>query len=620
MRKMQEKIVVSEEFRLRLIDLGYKKLSDEEMINRIKQLYIEEYREKLDAEIQIFNSLESASLKGKSGYDGAAIHFYSDKNDVNEVYVISQGTQDMVDWDYNIKSMFAGIEYLQASDTNKFTKEALNKFGVDSKKEEIPVIGLSHSLAHNNNTTAYLSYNTFDKVYSVNGAQTNYYQLFRADTNFRFKIMEHFSISKANPDTIYTLDPKQLEAFATEYYADKADNIHQIISLDDPLYAVSGARGFFTLGEVDYIDTNPDYPGLREILDDIPDHVIQDFQELAIQYTLASNEGGLDAAIYDILGVDMSLVREIDGGWSFAKLYVSKQSEIDAMIRNLNDNVPGLVSKIQTITSNADVIFGRLQEAGYITKEQKKLLVTEITKIEHELLGIQTALERNVTVRDSGNFSVQFGGDVGAIAKIAFHLNAIIKIVGNLSEKDFLDILQRIGESHSIQELLESISGGGKSYIGTDLVLTASKGKKEIRVNMSAALRMYQQGASILQEKESHIDRLEQAVEKELFVAYQDERKKVMQRINDMEGNPSLYQFLLSKHGLFPTFQKKITRIQVHEVFLPLEQADLGQEIHTLRESVEKARLQIEGYRNAIESLFDEDERISKQFDLIRGV
>lgn len=620
MNNMTGKIMASEEFRLRLIELEYKNLSNDELINRINQLYIEEYGEKLDVEISVFNSSEAVLLNGQSGYDGTAIHFYSDKNEVNEVYVISQGTQDMVDWDYNIRSMLAGMDHSQAEDTHNFTNEAIGEFGINVEKDQITIIGLAHSLAHNNNTTAYLAYDTFDEVYSVNGAQTNYYQLYLADPNFRDRLEERFSISRSDSDPIYNLDPKQLEEFATEYYADKAENIHQTISLDDPLYAVSGARGFFTLGEVDYIDTNPDYPGLREVMDDIPDHVIQDFQELAIQYTLASKEGGVDAAINDILGVDMDLIREVDDGWSFAKFYVTKHSEFDTLVRNLNDNVPELMSKVQTITSNADVIFDRLMDAGYITKAHKELLVTEITKIEQELLGIQKTLERNVTVRDSGNFSAQFGGDMGAIVKIAIHLNAIKKSVGKLNEKDLFDILHRIGESHSIRELLETMSGGRKSYIGTDMVLTASQGKKEIRVNMSAALRMYQQGASILQEKESHIDRLEQAVEEELFVAYQDEQKKVMQRINDMEGNPSLYQFLLIKHGLFPTFLKKITRIQVHEVILPLEQADLGQEIHTLRESVEKARLQIEGYRNAIESLFDEDERISKQFDLIRGV
>lgn len=614
---MSENLISTNEMRLRMVDLEYKGLNEEEFKRRIKQMYIEENGKDMNANIEIFHSstFETPDIQD-SGYDGTAVHFYSENEGINELYVISQGTQDLKDWEYNIKAMFAGLDYAQARATNVFTEEVKNNITIES---ELSVIGLSHSLAHNNNTTAYLLDDTFDKVYSFNGAQTNYYQLYYADIDFADELNRRYSISILDEDAIYNLDPTQLQAFATEYYADKADNIHQIISLDDPLYAVSGTRGFFTLGEVEYIDTNPDYPGLREIMDDIPDHIVQDFQELAIQYTLSSKEGGLNAAIHDILGVDKDLISEVDDGWSFAKFYISKQSEFDTLVRNLNDNVPDLLAKIQTITSNADVIFGRLMEAGYITEKQKKLLVTELTNIEKELIGIQTTIESNVGVRDTHNFFAQFGGDVGGMLKIAMHLKAMKESLAALNQKDFLDILHRIGASHSIQELLESISTGSKSYIGTDMVLTAGKGKKEIRVNMSAALRMYQQGSTVLQEKELEIERLEEALERELKAAYQEERNKVMQKINDMEGNPGLYQFLLFKHGLFPTFTKKITKIHVHEVIFPLEQADLGQEIHALRESVEKARLQIEGYRNAIESLFEEDERISMQFDLMKG-
>ncbi|MEC5422973.1 hypothetical protein QGM71_05605 [Virgibacillus sp. C22-A2] len=616
---MSEKVVLTQEFRLRLIDLEYKNFPDNEMIRRIEEIYIEEYGKKLGAEIKIFNSSESIRLSDdQSGYDGTAVYFHSKENNIDELYIISQGTQDTVDWNYNLQAMFAGLNISQAEMTNEFVKEVKEKYNI--KKSSTHITGLSHSLAHNNNATAHLLYDTFDKVYSFNGAQTNYYQLYYADDEFTEKIIEHFSIPLANPDAIYNLDPTQLQAFATDYYADKADNIHQIISLDDPLYAVSGARGFFTLGEVEYIDTNPDYPGLREIMDDIPDHVVQDFQELAIQYTVASNEGGVDAAIYDILGVDMNLISEIDGGWSIAKSYFTQQSEWDTMIRNLNDNIPALVSNIQTITSNADVIFGRIQEAGYITGKQKQLLVTEITKIENELLGIQKSIESNVGIRDMGDFYAQLGGDAGSILKIKRHMDAIQESLETLNQEEFLEILHRIAESHSIQEILESISGGNKSYIGTDMVLTASKGKKEIKVNMSAALRMYQKGTGVLQEKEFEIEKFSRAIEMEIMDAYKDERRKVIQKINDMEGNPRLHHNLLAKHGLYPTFTKRITSIRVHEVLYPLEQADLDHELQRLREMVEKARLQIENYRNAIESLFEEDERIGKQFDLMRGV
>src|SRR5690625_7871996 len=55
--------------------------------------------------------------------------------------------------------------------------------------------------------------------------------------------------------------------------------------------------------------------------------------------------------------------------------YATHQEEIDSLIRNLNENVPELMSKVTTIMSNADLIFGRLEEAGYITGRQKETLI-----------------------------------------------------------------------------------------------------------------------------------------------------------------------------------------------------------------------------------------------------
>ncbi|WP_181917295.1 hypothetical protein [Virgibacillus dokdonensis] len=44
---MSKKLATSKEFKLRLIDLQYKELSKEKMIQKIKQIYLEEHGEEL---------------------------------------------------------------------------------------------------------------------------------------------------------------------------------------------------------------------------------------------------------------------------------------------------------------------------------------------------------------------------------------------------------------------------------------------------------------------------------------------------------------------------------------------------------------------------------------------
>ena len=56
------------------------------------------------------------------------------------------------------------------SDNVNFIKALKRRFDLSN---QTPIIGLAHSLAHNNNLTSHLVSGSFDELYSVNGAQTN---------------------------------------------------------------------------------------------------------------------------------------------------------------------------------------------------------------------------------------------------------------------------------------------------------------------------------------------------------------------------------------------------------------------------------------------------------------
>ncbi len=199
----------SEGLRLRITDLEYKNLGHEEMEKEIRRIYFEEMGHELKAEIEILKSSNAENLKGdNSGYDGTAIYFKTEVAENNQLYIISQGSQQMRDWEYNLEAMVAGISSEQAESTYKFINNAVEEFQIDEVKNPAEVIGLSHSLAHNNNTTTQLVYGVFDKIYSVNGALTNYYQLYRFHNEFRIAVNQNFSLSRRDEFAIYQIDPK----------------------------------------------------------------------------------------------------------------------------------------------------------------------------------------------------------------------------------------------------------------------------------------------------------------------------------------------------------------------------------------------------------------------------
>lgn len=607
-------LLESPEIKARLIDIEYGDLKPQELENRLKQLYLEETGELFEGEIDIFHSSETKNETiTSSNYDGTAIHISNDGHE--EMYVISQGTQGGDDWLYNLKSMLAGQTAQQAEATNEFVMEAKQHLEVD---EDTKTYGLSHSLGHNNNTVSYLAFGTFDEVFSINGAQPNYYELFKVDIPFYEAVRKEFAI-REDMD-VYDIEPQKLNDFAMQYYQDKSDNIHQIISKDDPLYAASAVRGFFTLGNVTMMDTNPDTPGLRELMEDIPDDVVKNFQDLAIDFAIGSEKGGTNGGVEALIGVDLKEFEGIDGFWSGAGFYFTHSSEIDTMIRSLEEKVPTLLDKLTPITENSEEIFDSLYEAEYITKEQKDVMIEEIAIIEQELHEINETIGRNVNIRDSGNPNAIFGGDIGAGLRIYFdHVKAIMESVDRIKESGILDNLSAITDSHSISELLSVMSEGKKGYLGTDMVYTATKGDGDpIKVNISAALRMYRETLPILEEKETKIRNFEQSIKEELDDSYKDEKRKVQDEIDRMESSPGSYRDLLAKHGHLPAFNKEMKSIKVHEVFYPLENNDFDEEIHELKKSVESGKLYIEKYRKAIEDLFDEEDNVSKLFDFSR--
>ena len=621
----------SEGLRLRITDLEYKNLGHEEMEKEIRRIYFEEMGHELKAEIEILKSSNAENLKGdNSGYDGTAIYFKTEVAENNQLYIISQGSQQMRDWEYNLEAMVAGISSEQAESTYKFINNAVEEFQIDEVKNPAEVIGLSHSLAHNNNTTTQLVYGVFDKIYSVNGALTNYYQLYRFHNEFRIAVNQNFSLSRRDEFAIYQIDPEKLKEFTIDYYdkTGRTKNIHQLISLDDPLYGASGVRGFFTVGEVEHIDTNSTTKGIRTIMDQLPDEEVIHLQKLAIAYTIASDEG-FEKGIQELTGFNLPLFEGVESVKDFVtKVYIGKHGEFQTMLTDMNAKAPGLLETVSKVTSNGDEIFTAFHEAGYLTKKQVASIVKELAFIEKKLVEVVEILNTNQGIREVENTNYYPGANpflsgIGADLGMFWRLYTLLEPLQESYERlqtELGPLLESLGDSHSIEEMLNALGiEGGRAYMDGDLIMIAGGGGAEfIKVNISAAVRVYQLGHLLLEEKAEEVDRLILALDHELVDGFTWEKMKVMLRIQEIESNPSSYA-AYANACLAPGYSARIVRADVHENLPPLRDVDFDYVNSLFRKEITKSQKFLLESRTAIENLFKEDEFISALFDYIPG-
>ena len=180
-------------------------------------------------------------------------------------------------------------------------------------------------------------------------------------------------------------------------------------------------------------------------------------------------------------------------------------------------------------------------------------------------------------------------------------------------------LLESLGDSHSIEEMLNALGiDGGRAYMDGDLIMIAGGGAEFIKVNISAAVRVYQQGHLLLEEKAEEVDRLILALDNELVDGFTWEKMKVMLRIQEIESNPSSYA-AYANACLAPGYSARIVRADVHEDLPPLRDVDFDYVNSLFRKEITKSQKFLLESRTAIENLFKEDEFISALFDYIPG-
>ncbi|KAF1680610.1 DUF6792 domain-containing protein [Bacillus sp. SKDU12] len=627
-------VFANENVKLRLINLEYAykekfasnnpekvKKAKEEFETEIRRIYKEETNSELPNEIEIYTSheliQENKNIDKRikdSGYDGTAIYIKEKKNDIEQLHIISEGSADNADWSYNFFGLFLGIDDNQYRATREFVKNSKKKAG---NSEELRTFALGHSLANNNQVLAQLIDGEFDEVYGVNGAQISIDQLLLADRNLVDFLLNKYDLSRQE---LKELPREQLKKAITKYYKDKGvtANITQRISKDDPLYGASGKADFITFGDVKMADTNTSVKGIRNIMDGIPDEDVRSIQTFLQKYKDDYDKDGLNGFVKAASGIDIELIDKVkytDGALAKASVIYENFDDVKQMYGRIKENLPSFLGFLHTLLGNSGPVVDQLAENGYIDETQKKVIKKELTNMNASMRGIESRYEHFIDHLKHGQFT-QALKDVGEIVD---YVKSILSSVDTL-DKETKDALELIVDGHSIVQMLNALSKEkGFSYKGSDIYFTGKSGSGEtIKVNISSAVRIYQNGMEIVEDMEDAISKYQKVYNQEIDEDFIDKKQAIITAIHHMEENPSHYAFDLQFRlaaGFNHTFDK-LEKISVHESFhtgaLPANDGIVAE----LKKQATEKRDFVKNIRESIEKLFEKEEVISQLFNV----
>ncbi|MFP7217457.1 DUF6792 domain-containing protein [Bacillus subtilis] len=627
-------IFSNENVKLRLINLEYdykKKFASNnpkeikeakaEFEAEVRRIYKEETNQNLPKDIEIYTSKElikknnqkDKSIK-ESGYDGTAIYIKDSENQIDQLHIISEGSADNEDWSYNFFGLFLGIDNSQYRATREFTKEAKKRAG---NSDELHTYALGHSLANNNQVMVQLIDGEFDEVYGVNGAQVSVNHLLQADKDLLDAMINKFNV--LNTDELENVRKEDLKKAITQYYNDKGvtAKITQRISKDDPLYGVSGKADFITFGNVKMKDTNTDVKGIRSIIDKIPDEEVRSIQTFLRKYSDEYKKGGLNGFIMASTGIDAELVGSIfsaDGNVAKGKIVKDRFGDIQVMVKNIGEKMPAFIKFFHTILNNSGTVVDQLEENGYIDEAQRKSIKKQLKIVNSKIGDIEIQYQQ-----------LKYALSTNNVVAIVYYVCELIGSVNELKDAfetldtETKDALKLIVDGHSIVQMLNALSKEkGFSYKGSDIYFTGKSGSGEtIQVNLSSAVRIYQNGMKIVEDMEDAISKYQKVYSQEIDEDFIDKKQAIITAIHHMEENPSHYAFDLQFRlaaGFSHTFDK-LEKISVHKSFhtgaLPANDGIVAE----LKKQTTEKRDFIKNIRESIEKLFEKEEMISQLFD-----
>ncbi len=620
-----------EKVKLRLIQLEYDykddfNVSTEQELEEVKKkfevdvrrIFLEETQQELPKNIEIYSSNELIKQNKdldtnitSSGYDGTAIYIEDKSNEINQLHIISQGSQEKEDWIYNGFGLFLGIDDSQYEAAKHFTIEAKEK---TNDVKNLKTYAMGHSLANNNQIMLQLIDGMFDGVYGVNGAQVSIDHLLNTDE----VLYRNMSLTFNKYDSLDSVPAEELKAEIIKYYENKGvtAQITQRISWDDPLYGVSGKGDFITFGEIQMTDTNLQVEGIRNIIDSIQDEDVRNVKHYLQKYTDAYQQGGLNGFVKASTGIDIDLIESVmnaDGFLAKAGVVINSKDDLIAMVGKVSNNLPAFLNVFHQIMDGSDMFIDGLAKNGYLDKDSQAKVKTELQQVDQHVSNIEEQFNQLMQHLEDKEYKKAYDTIVDIWSEYQAIRDALIVLQDELEGP-----LEAIAEGHSILPLLNALSAlEGISYSNGDICYTVqSSSGEEIKWNISSAVRIYQQGMKIVEDIEESIRTYERIYKNEIEDDFQTKKQRLIYEIHHIEANPSDYlwdfQFLLPNLG---NLGSKIEKIDVQESFYTAPLPENSSILMELRKQATEKRHFIEEIRDSIESLFEKEVLISQLFD-----
>ena len=232
--------LLDENVRNKITQLEYKDLSGKE--DKIRMIYKKETGKELP-EFKIYSS-KDMEIGKKSGFDGAAIHFYDKKNKINQIYYIFRGTEpakDFGDVVYDALGIGAGKKNNQIQDA----KEMYDRIEKKIEKSDLKVdrYGDGHSLGGNLIVTLGLITKNFKDIRGLNDAPVNVKQLMKIDAQFGKYVF-------AKSGGIKDIPPKDVVNLANVYYKKQKATISHTWVKGEPMHAQSFPNSWYAGNKV----------------------------------------------------------------------------------------------------------------------------------------------------------------------------------------------------------------------------------------------------------------------------------------------------------------------------------------------------------------------------------